>query len=267
MAILPATLIGSLPPAQSSPTYCRMAANRRFASLLDGMGAIFAPRPRDHAFAYDSDSAYHRPRTSRRPRRNTFDHDTRHEPAYAAAPPPKPDLDHLRQARAAYYAPPPELAELADPRSGRRPSAASVALSSHPPTPPPPPVPVPDLPDMEPRLTRAASTRKTSRSKRQQPDERRPSRKEREDRDSGVYVYSTPRSGDSRSRREEDLGDTRSRAGGAHRRAVSSPATNIIDVEVEREPEPEPEPSVRRADGARLNRYVLGISLSSEPGR
>ncbi|KAL0264146.1 hypothetical protein SLS55_000092 [Diplodia seriata] len=244
-----------------------MAANRRFASLLDGMGAIFAPRPRDHAFAYDSDSAYHRPRTSRRPRRNTFDHDTRHEPAYAAAPPPKPDLDHLRQARAAYYAPPPELAELADPRSGRRPSAASVALSSHPPTPPPPPVPVPDLPDMEPRLTRAASTRKTSRSKRQQPDERRPSRKEREDRDSGVYVYSTPRSGDSRSRREEDLGDTRSRAGGAHRRAVSSPATNIIDVEVEREPEPEPEPSVRRADGARLNRYVLGISLSSEPGR
>ncbi|EKG19838.1 Zinc finger RING-type protein [Macrophomina phaseolina MS6] len=104
---------------------------------------------------------------------------------------------------------------------------------------------------MDPRLTRAASARKNSKSKRHD----RPSRKEREDRDSGVFVYSTPRSGGSRSRpvdsREEDLGDSRSRSG-AHRRTVSSPAAHVIDVEVEREPEP----SVRRADGVRLSRTM-----------
>ncbi|OJD40283.1 ibr domain-containing protein [Diplodia corticola] len=220
-----------------------MAANRRFAHLLDGMGAIFATRPRDNHAAYDSDS-YHRPRPSRRPRRNTIDHDTRYLPAHAA-PPPQPDLDHLRQARADYFLRPPEIP---DPRSARRPSAASVALSSHPPTPPPPPVPDLDM------VQRAASTRKTSKPKRQHQDDRRPSRKEREDRDSGVYVYSTPRSGDSRSRRDEDLADTRSRAG--HRRTVSSPATNVIDVEVEREADPAPEPSLHRTEAVRLNRTM-----------
>ncbi|KAB2575970.1 E3 ubiquitin-protein ligase arih1l [Lasiodiplodia theobromae] len=197
-----------------------MAANRRFSHLLDGVGAIFAPKSRDHSRSYDPDA--YRQRASRRPRRNTYDYDSRSAHA--------PDLDHLRQARAEYYARPP------DQRQTRHPSAPAAAPASYaPPT---------MVSGTEPRLMRAASTRKSVKSKR---DERRPSRKEREDRDSGVYVYSTPRSGGSRSRREEDLA---SRAGG-HRRVVSSPAANVIDVEVEREA---PEPSVRRADGVRLSR-------------
>ncbi|KAH7045284.1 IBR domain-containing protein [Macrophomina phaseolina] len=206
-----------------------MAHQRRFSHLLDGVGAIFAPKPRakdpdrhrrrdDHPH-HDYDYDYDHPRSSRRPRRNAYDVPDRY-PRPEPSPVDAPDVDHLRQARADYYA-------------RRRPSAPAATA------------------EMDPRLTRAASARKSSKSKRHD----RPSRKEREDRDSGVFVYSTPRSGGSRSRpvdsREEDLGDSRSRSG-AHRRTVSSPAAHVIDVEVEREPEP----SVRRADGVRLSRTM-----------
>lgn len=209
--------------------------------LLDGVGAIFASRSRSqkehgrsrYRESYDQDS--YRPPSSRRPRRNTNDSASHYRPS--PGPVHAPDVDHLREARAQYYQRPPEQ-RLHHP----------AALSSHPPTPP-------AVPDMDPRITRVSSTRKHSRSKRhdedRHQDDRRPSRKEREDRDSAVYVYSTPRSGESRSRREDDVADTRSRAGTSHRRATSSPAANVIDVEIEREPEP----SVRRDDSLRMSRY------------
>lgn len=208
--------------------------------LLDGVGAIFAPRPRppkdhDRARHRDSYADHDQARSSRRARRNTYDH-PQHYHRHSPSPADAPDVDHLRQARAEYYARPPE-------QRTRRPSApaATPARPNH-------------RHDMEPR--RAMSTRKHPKSKRHE-DDRRTNRKEREDRDSGVYVYSTPRSGGSRNR-QEDVGDSRSRAG-PHRRTVSSPAAqNIIDVEVEREPEP----SVRREDGVRISRYgVLALPL------
>lgn len=202
--------------------------------LLDGVGAIFAPRPRppkdhDRARHRDSYADHDQARSSRRARRNTYDH-PQHYHRHSPSPADAPDVDHLRQARAEYYARPPE-------QRTRRPSApaATPARPNH-------------RHDMEPR--RAMSTRKHPKSKRHE-DDRRTNRKEREDRDSGVYVYSTPRSGGSRNR-QEDVGDSRSRAG-PHRRTVSSPAAqNIIDVEVEREPEP----SVRREDGVRISRTM-----------
>ncbi|EOD50839.1 putative ibr domain-containing protein [Neofusicoccum parvum UCRNP2] len=204
--------------------------------LLDGVGAIFAPRPRppkdhDRARHRDSYADHDQARSSRRARRNTYDH-PQHYHRHSPSPADAPDVDHLRQARAEYYARPPE-------QRTRRPSApaATPARPNH-------------RHDMEPR--RAMSTRKHPKSKRHE-DDRRTNRKEREDRDSGVYVYSTPRSGGSRNR-QEDVGDSRSRAG-PHRRTVSSPAAqNIIDVEVEREPEP----SVRREDGVRISRLSCG---------
>ncbi|KAK8214175.1 hypothetical protein IWZ01DRAFT_229487 [Phyllosticta capitalensis] len=199
-----------------------MAHHGRRASGLFGVGSLFGRKDHPHPPSYydELDRRHHRRRKSKR-ERDPHDHKRRrreHSPIVDA-----PDLEQLRRARAEYYG--------ATPSERRREQPVRTAAAA-------------EMPDKKGRSTRQyAYTRRRH-------DNKHPSKKEREEKDSAVYVYSTPASG--------NQGSSRSSLRNKRQNVDDGPdQVDIIEVEREASPPPRADPPRRTVSTRNPQRPVM----------
>lgn len=208
-----------------------MAHHGRRASGLFGVGSLFGRKDHPHPPSYydELDRRHHRRRKSKR-ERDPHDHKRRrreHSPIVDA-----PDLEQLRRARAEYYG--------ATPSERRREQPVRTAAAAA------------EMPDKKGRSTRQyAYTRRRH-------DNKHPSKKEREEKDSAVYVYSTPASG--------NQGSSRSSLRNKRQNVDDGP-DQVDIIEVEREASPPPRADPPRRYGPHRFLEMNSLTCHSEPSR